>query len=427
MIKYIAFCFLLIGLASWVEGGEILTLEDCVREALQNNPDLGAAREAVQRARFQHIRSFNNFFPQLSLDAGYNRADSPAGSQLFNTGSGGGSDIQEEYSLGLSIRQSLFSGFRDRAEVDRTRAGIDAAEANLSDVKARVSFELKSAYTEILFTQEQLKLAKAIADRRKENVRLVELRYEAGREHKGSLLKSQAAYYQAEFEVSQAERALLVARRNLARVLGRQESNGLEVTGDFEVSPPEKPPALHVLALQTPAHLQPEAQARSAQAGVVFAEGRFYPEIDATGSLSHQGRDWPPDDNRWSAGVVISFPLFTGGRNFYELQDARAEHRRALEALKSADNQIILELEQAFAAFRDSIENTEVRKEFLKAAEVRAEIGRSLYTSGLFSFEDWDLIESELINAQKAMIASLRDRVIAAATWERAQGKGVIP
>jgi outer membrane protein TolC len=394
-----------------------------VQEATQKNPDLAAAREAVHRATFQYQGSFSNFLPQLSLDAGYDRANSATNLQPFTAGS----DIQEQYSLGLTARQSLFSGLRNKAEVSRTKAEVQASEANLLAVKAQVSFDLKSAFTQALFAQEQLKLAEAIASRRKENVRLVEIRYEAGREHKGSVLRSKAAYRQAEFEVSQAKRAVKVAQRQLARVLGRSESDEMTVMGDFKVSPPGMPQDFHTLALQTPVYLQPAAQARAAQASVIIAWGQFYPEITATGSVSRLGDEWPPDTNRWSVGAVFSFPLFSGRRDYFGLQGARAEERRAQESLKSAEDRILLDLEQTLAALQDGVERAEVQKEFLNAAEVRAEIARSQYTSGLLSFEDWDLIENDLITTQKQMIASQRDMVIAEADWERAQGRGSIP
>jgi outer membrane protein TolC len=404
-------------------GQEVLTWQDCVREAARNNPDLAAAQALVQRAQFQHQGSRSPFLPQLSLDAQYNQTHSSTNGDLFTNGS----STSDEYSLGLSVRQSLFTGFRNKAEVDRTRAVLEAAEADLSAVKAEVSFDLKSAFTQVLFAQEQLTLAEVIAARRKGNVNLVELRYEAGREHKGSFLRSQAAYHRAQFEVEQAKRAIKVAQRELARVLGRREFDGIKVGGSFEVALPPAPPDFRTLAERTPARQKPLAEARAAESAVTVAQAPFFPEIAATGSVFRLGSDFPPDQNQWSAGVLLTLPLFSGGQNYFGLQDARAEYRRAQENLRSAEDQVVLDLEQTFADFKDSVERTTVQRDFLNAAEVRAEITRSLYTSGLLSFDDWDLIENDLIGARKEMLVNLRDQLIAEGDWERAQGSGSIP
>ncbi|OGS04784.1 MAG: hypothetical protein A3G41_04025 [Elusimicrobia bacterium RIFCSPLOWO2_12_FULL_59_9] len=405
-------CALLAVLSPPAFGGEALTWEACVGEALDRNPDLAGAAESVWKARSQHQASFSGFFPQLSASAGLSKTDSAS---------------SEDYSLGLSARQSLFSGFKDKAGVERSAADLNSAEAGLQAALSNLGFQLQSAFSRLLYAQEQMKLAQIISERRGENVRLVELRYEAGREHKGSYLRSKAANRQAEFEASQAKRALRVAQRELAKALGRSEFDVIEVTGSFKTASPEEAPEFRFLAARTPAVLQAEAQTRAAEAGVAVSKSQLYPDIAASGSLSRRGSDWPPGSKNWSAGVSLSFPFFPGGRNIFDVKSALAEERRSRAGQRSAADQAALDLEDKFAAFQDAAEQTEVRREFLDAAEVRAQIARSQYTSGLLSFEDWDLIENDLISGQKAMLASLRDAVIARAGWERAQGKGLRP
>jgi outer membrane protein TolC len=138
-------------------------------------------------------------------------------------------------------------------------------------------------------------------------------------------------------------------------------------------------------------------------------------------------RNRPDQTSEWSAGLFLTLPLFTGGQNFYDVQSARADARRAQETLRSIDNQLLLDLERAFANFQDAVGRATVQQEFLRASETRAGISRNLYSTGLLSFDDWDVIESELITTTKQSLTSLRDRLIAEAAWEEAQGKGAIP
>ena len=98
-----------------------------------------------------------------------------------------------------------------------------------------------------------------------------------------------------------------------------------------------------------------------------------------------------------------------------------------VRACPERQQSVVLELEQTFADFQDRLGNATVQEEFVRTANVRAEIGQNLYTNGLLSFEDWDLIENDLITAQKNQIRSLRDLVVAEAAWEQTQGKGAIP
>ena len=94
---------------------------------------------------------------------------------------------------------------------------------------------------------------------------------------------------------------------------------------------------------------------------------------------------------------------------------------------KSTDAQLALTLEQALGDYENAVEQTTARSGFLKAQEVRAEIARSQYAAGMFSFEDWDRIENDLISAQKDDLSGRRDAVIAEAYWEKVQGKSRLP
>ncbi len=401
------------GLVSTAQAeGEPLTWEDCARESTRHNPDLAAAQEAVRKAQAQYYGSRSPLLPQLSADAGYTDSKTTSRSQ--------------EYTAGLSAKQSLFSGLRNEAGVGKSKADLEAAQANLNVVKAQVSFDLKNAFAGLLFAQEQAQLTETISSRRQENVRLVELRFEGGREPKGSYLRSGALYRQADFEVSQAQRALRVARRQLARVLGRSELDGILVQDIPMALLPASPPDFRAMAKETPVRLQAAAQVRSAQAGVRIARSELFPEVSAIGSLGRQGDKWPPERDAWSAGIALSYPFWPGGKNLFDLQGAKAEERRTQQNLRSTQDQTALNLEQTFAVFQDAVQKVEVQRDFLEAAKIRAEVSRGQYTLGLLSFQDWDAIENDLIVNQKTMLANSRDAIVAQAAWEQAQGKGAV-
>ena len=413
-------CFLCLGVAPVAMAEEPLTWDDCVREANQHNPDLAAANAAVREARANYFGSFSAFLPRVSASLSADQGTSK------NHKSGSSLSLNER-GVGLSASETLFSGFGNEANVSQQRASLQAAEASFAQTKAQVGFDARGAFAQLLFAQEQVTLAETIAARRQENVRMIELRYQAGREHQGSYLRSQAAYQQAVFDIAQAKRALAVAQQQLAKVLGRRAGPPFTMTGALNAAAAAEPPDYDALVGQTPAHRQAEAQARGAQAGVTVARSGFFPTVSATGSLGRSGSDWPPRDDRWLAGVMVSLPLFSGGQTWFEVQRAVAERHRFDANLKSADNQTVLALKQAFAAYQDAVGKVGVQEEFLHAAQVRDEIASSQYTNGLLSFQDWDLIEDDLIANQKSLLAVRRDAVIAEATWQRTQGKSPLP
>ncbi|MEK6542917.1 MAG: TolC family protein [Elusimicrobiota bacterium] len=388
--------------------GETLTWQDCVREAQTNNPRISEAREALRRSQAQFYGSLSPFLPAVTAGASASRSK----------------DSLRSYGLDLSARQNLFAGGGDLADVNSARSGTTAAQADLDAALASVGYDLRSSFSRLLYAEQQLDLSQDIALRRKENVRLVGLRYDAGREHKGSYLRSRAAWRQADFEVAQAKRALRVAERSLNVVLGRSLFTVIKATGTLSADQPQATPDVEALAVNTPAYRRQLAQHRSAKAALAKARSAFYPDISASASTGRRGNDWPPQTDHWSAGLSASLPLFSGGRDYFTVKSADAGLGSAQAALKETLNEELLTLEDAFAAYQDAFERTQVQDDFLEAAKVRSEIARGQYTSGLLSFEDWDLIENDLIANQKSWLAARREAVIAQAAWLKAQGEG---
>ena len=411
------FLVLLLGLVPslWAAPSPALIWEASVEEAAAANPELRAARANLAAAGHSAKAAHSGNLPQLSGGAGYNDS---SGSATSNSAT---------YSTSLSLSQNLFSGFQDSARIDQGEANFADAEANLKVVKARLSQELKSAFTGLQFAQNNVTLTEKIVQRLEENLRLVELRFEGGRENKGSFLLTSATLAQARYENLQASQALASSQASLARVLGRRDPSGLQVLGNVPIATPGAAPDFQQLLQQLPELAQARARERSAMADVTLARGGFFPSVDLTGSLAREGQDWTPDQDRRTVGLNLTIPLYSGGKDYYTTQSAVATLEAVSSNKDNVERQQLVRLKQAYANYVESEEKLKVDRAFLEAAITRAEIARSRYNNGLMSFEDWDRIENDLIQRQKTFLQSQRDRVTAEAAWEQAQGVGVIP
>ena len=56
---------------------------------------------------------------------------------------------------------------------------------------------------------------------------------------------------------------------------------------------------------------------------------------------------------------------------------------------------------------------------------MRAEVARNKYKNGFITFEEWDIVETDLITRQKEVINSQKNRIIRQSIWEQAQSIGV--
>lgn len=394
-----------------------ITWDEARAAAAESNPTLVSGRETVEKARYDYNAARAAYWPTVSGSAGYSRSDS-------DSQEGGASD---QTSLGLSAQYGLFSGFADQARVRQAESTLNRALAEWAGTQADVSASLRRAFLRLLYAQERVALAESIAVRRRQNLDLVQLRFDSGSENKGSLLRTKAGTSQAEAEVEQARRSVAVQQRELSNALGHDASDSWVVKGDWAYKEPEADPSWKDLARATPSVRAAQAGVENNRAAVVIARGSIYPELALRAGIDRSGEEWPPDSEAWSVGATLSIPLFTGGQNVNQLASAQASLRQAEAQLRETEQNALLDLETAWTNLRDARQQRNVQAEFLNAAEVRAEISREQYANGLLSFQDWDQIEDELIQSQQSLLASDRDAALAAAEWERVQGLSILP
>lgn len=396
-----------------------LTWKQSLQRAAENNAELKAARANFESTQDLAKAARSGFLPTITLNTGLDRTSST--SDGVTTGG------DNSYTASVTATQNLFAGFGDTGRVSQANANARASEASLNAVKAKASSDLKTAYEGLIHAKEYIKLTEEILRRRADNLRMVELRFSNGRENKGSVLLSKAYLSQAKLDDLQARNDLETTRAQLARVLGYDDPSDVDASEPVPLSPPPAAPDFKKLATGTPDHLQAEAQDDAARAGVTVARAGFFPSLNLTGSVGKWGADYLPRDDRWSMGLTLSLPLFNGGRDAYTVRSAAAVSLAASLGKANVDRDLLAKLKQAYANFTEAVAKFEVDQNFRDAAVVRAEIARSKYNNGLLTFEDWDVIENDLINRQKAFVVSKQNRVLAEAAWELAQGTGVLP
>jgi outer membrane protein TolC len=402
-----------------------LSWDASLSEARRANPELIQAEQALRQAELGEISARAAFLPRASLSAStgqggdYRPLDSEWG-QLGPAGS-------PNYGLGLSSSLNLFNGFSSLASLRTAKTRLSLAELQLREARASLAFSLRQAYAQLVFVAEQVELADELAARAKENRDMVELRYEAGAENKGSHLQAKALAAQAQFEADRARRSRRSASLTLSRLLGRGADASLQAEGSLDSPKAPDEPDFEMLLDQLPAVLRAFYQMDQAENTRLGAWSPFLPSLNASGSLNRSGPDWAPQNGSWSAGLSLSLPLFNGFGDLAALHSAKSAEAEARSAGHEARLQARLDLEKAWQDYADAVAALALRAMSLEASQARAEIGRVQYAQGLLGFENWDRIESDLSNARKSALSSRLNAVVSQAAWDRALGKGFEP
>ncbi|MBN2482771.1 MAG: TolC family protein [Candidatus Omnitrophica bacterium] len=390
---------------------EVLTWDDCISESLKTHPDLISAQETIRQARSDRDIVRSRMLTQFA-------------SQMSARTSKSNGETQDSYSYGVTGEQLLFDGNKISSDIKVADQTVTAQTYGYAVTSSNVRLALRDAFIALLRAQELVPLTEAIAKRRKENLDLVQLRYDAGREHKGALYTAQADLAQAEFEVDQARRDVSLAQSQLIKELGRtQRTIDMSVTGDFTVSEGNGPtPDFTYLADNTPLLQQLIAKKDAARFNVQSAQADFFPQVYVNTSAARSSSKWPPEDDQWGVGVSVSFPLFEGGSRIAQVAKRQSALTQARADERSGRDTVLVTLEETWTDLADSIGTVGVKEKFLAAAQERAKIASAQYSTGLISFDDWIIIENNLVNAKKDFLNARANMLVSEARWIQAKG-----
>jgi outer membrane protein TolC len=416
-IKFFVFILFSCVFIACARAEEILTWQDCIKEAAKNHPDLIAAVQQVKQSEASKKITASTLYPQVNSNLSASTA---------RTDTGTSSSTGDTYAYGVSGSQLLFDGAKTINNVKAASENITAAKQSYRFTSSQVRFRLRTAFVSLLKAQESLKITQEIFNIRRSNLELITLRYESGQEHKGALLTAEADLADAQYQISQAKRSVEVAQRDLVKEMGRMNFTPMQVKGDFEVVDAAKEkPDFPDLAKNNPSLLQITAQKNSADFGLRSAYANFSPTLSGQAGANKNSSHWTPQNDQWNLGLILSLPVFEGGLRLAQVSQAKALLNQLRENERSTKDGIVLTLEQTWAGLQDAMENVYVQNKILTANEERAKIADAEYSIGFITFDNWTIIQDNLVSAKQSFLNAQANALLAEAAWIEAKGETV--
>lgn len=409
---------------------EMVSWSDCVKEAKKNHPDLISAIEKIKQAKATKEITRSAYLPQLDFDASEVTTKKPsfgvAGSSVelvSSSSSGSGNNRTTTYQYEATAQQLLFDGFKTSFDLSSNERTIKAQKYYYDVTSSNVRLRLRTAFVNLLTAQEYVNVTKDIETRRKQTLELVRLRYEGGREHKGSLMTSQANLAQAIYDVAQATRDIYLYQRQLTKELGRSGFVLMTASGNLEIKDEARVlPNFENIAGTNPLLQQLIEQKEAAKFGLKSAYANFFPQVYANGSMGNTGTTWPPDKNQYSIGTSVNFSIFDGGNKFALVDKAKGALGQAQADERSGRDGVIYTLANTWTKLQNTTDTVEVQRKVLEAAQERARISQAEYGIGLLLYDNWIIIEDNVVSAKKSYIAAQNAAMIAEANWIQAKG-----
>jgi len=357
--------------AEWWQLFRSDALDKLVREALQNNPSLTAARAALKQAEENYNAASGSLqYPSVSGQLGASRQH-----QLL---SGSTPDSYNVLSAGLNVSYTLDLFGANRQQLLGLMAATDYQRYQLEATYQTLIFNVVTTAIQEASQRAQLQATQAMLVASEQQLHIVEQQARLGAVARSSVLSQATLVAQTRAQLSPLEKALDLTRHQLAVYVGKLPSEqglpefsleSLQLPAELPVSLPSE------LVRQRPDIRASEALLQQAGAAVGVATANQYPQISLTGSFTRERLFLGPATtglSLWSLGAGVSQSLFDGGA-------LRAKKRGAEAAFEQAQAQYRETVLKGFQNVADSLRAVSADASTLQAqAEAEAQARETL-------------------------------------------------
>jgi outer membrane protein TolC len=391
-----------------------ITWAECVQLTLKNNPDIMSAKEKLEQARAAKGMTRGSVLPSINANASY-------GHRIAGTNNTGNPD---SYSYSASARQLLFDGLKSVYDLKRADIQISSAEMSYLSKEIDTIYNARCCFIDLMKAENYISITEEIYKRRMANYNLVKMRYNAGRENKGSLLSSEADILNSKNSMENAKLNLELSKKALCTTMGFPKfEKSFTVALNFSTNiDTGMQPDFSYIAENNPILRQMVLNTESAEYAHKSSISEFFPKIYAGLNASANGDSPRPTNKNLSVGLEASIPIFQGGSRYYAEKKTESEYRQARIEQGGTKNSILLTVERAWVNLQIKSQNLTVQETYLKAAQERSKIAESQYSIGLISFNEWNIIEESMVNSINSHLNAKADLLYAEAIWVQATG-----
>jgi outer membrane protein len=456
--------------AAGQEAGPILTLEDAIELARQNNPDYLSQENDLVSAQWSVRSAYGDLLPSAnaSMGLGY----SASGERRFGTVGLGEQPAMYSSNYNLGLSYSL-NGAR-LLEPNRARAQQRATEARVEGVGQQLEANVRRGYLAVLQAEAALVQAAQEVERTAEHIRLAQARLDVGTGTTLDLRRAEVQHGQAEVRVVQAENTAAAERLSLGRLLGVRLDDEVSLVTNFNLFQPawsrdqvvtlamDNNPTLRAARAQEQAVVTSRTVARSEYLPTLSASLNFRGDLAQASSIDpllqgeldqmsrsrqscleqnqiRESAGLPPNtcadptdpvvissiENRlrdqhsgfpfdWtrqpmSASLSVSLPLFTGLNRQQRIEEANLAVDGARHAVRAEELRVTAEAETLLRNVAAAYRTAQLQARVRETAAEELRLAQEQYRSGLATTVQVTDAQTNLGEAERAEIAAIYD------------------
>ncbi|KQC04436.1 MAG: hypothetical protein APR54_08800 [Candidatus Cloacimonas sp. SDB] len=430
-------CILLIItlLSSIMLFSEVITLEESISLAKENNKEINSERNALNSSEWSQKNALTNFLPKISFNSTMIRLDSDTydtateimsipvmdstgaviGTMPFSMSAMGTGFYKTSFQNNLTIKQPVFNGGKVILGYQLSKLAKEQAIYSVQNKENDITYQVASTYFNILKIQDLMKMMEKSVGSSKSHLQKVQDNYEVGTAKKSDVLQWRVKLQNDETALNEVKNNLKVLLTLWKNLLGTDERNinpsEINVTNyDAEIKKystmdDEQIENVIIKLLEKTKQNNPILRTLSTtdkmmKKQLMMAKGNFLPSLNLQFTYEIENDDTPDfsGDDNWNFVAAFSLPIFSSGANYTNLKKTKYDVRKTNLMLESTKENILVGVKNAYYNLVTNAQTVENNKSSLEFAKENHKLINNLFEQGMIT-------NSELLDADIMLFA----------------------
>jgi outer membrane protein TolC len=399
-----------------------ITLQECLEQAVRNNPDVKTATWDTRLAEENVRQAMASRYPVVDSQIGYTFQQAAQGVRINGITA---ATQQPDFAFGgLSATYTIYDFGRRYSRLQRARANADSSVHVLETYLSELSLQVIETYFGILEANRIVAASEEEVARMVQHRRVAQTFFEEGVVTRNDVL--------------QADVRLAGARHNLLAARNRRENSWLQLNfltgaeqgfrGDLDEAATITADENINLDDSSIYANRPEIRAlrktvEAGEAEVKESSSNFYPELYSRLALDYVQNDKVSEQSIMSATIGIKMNIFDGFATSSTRERAVISRSRTQDALRQMESRLRLEVTTAQNDMRVAQERIGVTSDAIRQSEENLRINNEKYLERVSTATEALDAQTLLTQTKTDYYRALFDFQVASARLKRAIGK----
>ncbi|WP_196593094.1 TolC family protein [Pectinatus sottacetonis] len=395
-----------------------MSLEESITEALSNNHSIKQSEADLEKAKAVLGEAKGNKGLKLTWEGTANKV----GGHYYNQ-----YDIDHSYGNVLSASIPVYTGGALENQYKSADLGVEISALTLENEKQTIQLQTIQDYYKILDCQNIKKVRQSAVTQYSEHEKVAMAKYNAGVVPKSDLLRAQVNLADAKQNLITAENDLQIAVTDFNKLIGQNVLTDVEPSDNY-LTNTEYPNTLQKCmdtALQNrPDGLAAQKAVLQAQKSVKSAKAGYLPQVSIVAQKDIAGNSMFDDDqtDKSAIGVQADWTIFDSSVTKSQVKQAEATVIHAQQGVAETNDQILLDVRQAYLSMEAAKRNIETTKIAVAQAAEDNRIAQVRYQAGVGTNSDRLDSIVDYVTAQMNYNQALYDYTISRAALNKAMG-----